>query len=151
MDRSGDNLLARPGLAEDEHRGTRGRHLESEVLDVQHDLALTDKLGEHARGLHHFEEASVLPRELDPLQNLLDHHIEPVQVDRLGQEVVGSGLHRPDSVVYRPVCRQDQGLEFGMTRLQIRSLGAISRRSGSARCCAILREGTSPTWRFKTW
>ena len=92
----GDEFLARAALAQDEHRSAARRdlaHLLEQVLHrrrLAHDRVEPETLVEHLAQVRH------LVAQLPVLDQLEHPAPEFVEVDRLGQIVVGADAHRLD-------------------------------------------------------
>ena len=91
---SRDQLLARAALAGDQHRrGRRGRHLD-QAIDRLHGRAGSHQLPDAPDLLDPLAQQRDFAHGLRPLDRLRHQRLQPGDVDRLGQEVVGAFLHR---------------------------------------------------------
>ena len=96
MDRSRDDLLAGPGLADQQDRSVHIRDLRDQLAQLAQRRALAQQARNRVRDgaalaqpAHLFGEAAVLERAVHPEDQLLD-------LERLGQEIVGAGANRGD-------------------------------------------------------
>ena len=96
MDGAGDQLLAGAALAVDQHRrGGAGDALDQRE-DRLHPAALADDVVEGVFLLQLAAQVDVLVRQLGPLQGLLRHDLQLVDVERFRNVVGRSQLHRLD-------------------------------------------------------
>ena len=110
LDEPRDDILARPGLSEDEDSGGRARHLLRARQEFAHDAALADGRSQAMpppdfarQGAHFFPQAPRFERKLDTVKQLFGLH-------RLGEIVEGSHLHCLDRVLDRAKARDQQHL-----------------------------------------
>ncbi len=98
----GDHLFAATAFSADDDRGFGSRHA---VGDREH-LFHRRGGGQHlAAGP--FGQSVQRQANLPAFHRLLDDLFEKIEVRRLGQEIVGATLKRPDNLVHRSVGRQD--------------------------------------------
>src|SRR2546430_13505360 len=91
---AGDELLARSALALDEHVGRAVRHLLDERHHPAERGARADHLAPGAEVLQLLLDGTVLLDQVAPLEGLADGLQELLAPERLGEEVVGTVLHR---------------------------------------------------------
>ena len=118
MDRLRDQLLARARLAGDEHRRARRRRLLDHLVDLPHLGAVADHRPERAVLAQLPPQRLDLAQRLLPFDDLVEQNLQPLDVDRLGQVVVGAFLHRLDRGLDRALRRQQQRGDVGALRLQ---------------------------------
>ena len=94
VDRPRHQLLARAGLAEDQHRADRLRHVADQLEDVVHPRALAQDGVERELLVQLLAQLRHLVLQRPLAQGALDHQPEVLQVDRLGEEVDGPQPHR---------------------------------------------------------
>ena len=90
----GHRFLARAGLADDQYVGVRGRHLTDHLVDVLHLGRVADDALGKCLGL--LLAAHQLLCELLSLEVAPDGEQHPIDVERLGDVVVGAEVHRLD-------------------------------------------------------
>src|SRR5690606_8474076 len=119
VDDAGDELLAGPALALDEHGGARGRDLAHLLDDRLHLRALGDDVAVQARGggVHREDggAAGLAAQVEGPAQDQL--HL--VRREGLGQIVESPVLHRPDGRSQVGVGRHDDDRRLSGERLQL--------------------------------
>ena len=103
MDRLRHHLLARPGLAPDQHRRRRRRRLLDDAIDLADGRGAADDPAEAAVLAQLTAQDADLAQRLLPLGGLLDQDLEAPRVDRLGEVVVGPFLDRLDRGLDRPL------------------------------------------------
>jgi hypothetical protein len=91
-----DQLLAGAGLAVDQHRGGSDRGLLDEPVDLLHRRAAADEPAHAPDVLDPAPQDRDLVERAGALQRLLDQQSQPLEVDRLGEVVVGALAHRGD-------------------------------------------------------
>ena len=111
-------LLAGPRFAPDQDRGARRRRLLDDVVHLPDLRAEADHLAEGPL------LAQLSPQHFDLVQGLVafddvvEQNLEPLQVDRLGEVVVGAFFHRLDRGLHRPLRGQQQRRHVRALRLQ---------------------------------
>jgi hypothetical protein len=103
VDGASDELFAGAALAEDEHVGSGAGDALDEVEDVVHLLAAAeDSLVAVAR-VERLAQLAVLLHERAAFERLVDDDLDLVELEGLGEIVVGADLHRFDGGVGRGV------------------------------------------------
>ena len=112
VDGPGDQLLARAALPLDQDREVGVGDLADAGEDLADRGALADHLRELARGGQPVAQPAVLLAQPVVLEGLADLEPQHLQVDRLGEVVVGAQPHRLHGRLDRPVGgdHQDQRL-----------------------------------------
>ena len=90
----GDRFFARPGLADNQHVGLRSCDLADHLVDLLHLGRVADNaLGKH---LAFLLAAHELLSQLLPLEVATDGKENPIDVEWLGDVVIGAQVHRLD-------------------------------------------------------
>src|SRR5690606_7464329 len=110
VDRAGDELLAGPALPHDQHAGTGGGDGLDDGVDLPHLLGLPEHLAVAGEALEAPLELAVGRLDLVLVQGPGDERLEAVEVQRLGQVVVGAAAHRLDGRRDRALPRDDDDL-----------------------------------------
>ena len=118
MDGLGDELLAGPRLAGDQHRRAGRRRLLDDMVDLPHLAAVADHRPERAVLAQLTAQRLDLAQRLLPLDNLVEQDLQPLDVDRLGQVVVGALLHGLDRRLDGALRGQQQRRDVGALRLK---------------------------------
>ena len=105
MDGPSHELLARAALASDHRRGGAVRDLADRVEDLRDPAALADDVLEAVLRLELAAEVEVLVPEPFPLERVANDQVDFVELERLGDVVVGAEFHRLD----RRLRRRDRG------------------------------------------
>ena len=108
-----DQLLAGARLAGDEHRRRGRRRLLDHLIDLAHLGAVADERAERAVLAQLAAQRLHLAHRLEPLDDLVEQDLQPLNVDRLGQVVVGAFLHRLDRGVDGALRGQQQRRHVG--------------------------------------
>ena len=116
MDRGGDQLLARPALALDQHRGIRHRHLADHVLDLLHRGRRADELVDGELFAEARTQRMHLAAEEPSLHEPAHQVSELVEDQRLRQIVVRAFLQRLDRRRDRRVASHDHDLDRFVVR-----------------------------------
>ena len=109
VDRLRDQLLARAGLAADQHGRVGRRRLLDDVVDLPHLGAVADHRAEGALLAQLAAQHLDLAQRLVPLDDLRQQDPQPLEIDRLGQVVVGAFLDRLHGGLDRALGGQDHG------------------------------------------
>lgn len=99
----GDHLLARPGLAGDEHGGVGGRHAFDQVQQLPERRAVADERAAEIRWREPPLEQAVAPAKRLPFECPPDADVEFIERARLGDVVEGTDPDRLHGFVQRPV------------------------------------------------
>ena len=110
VQRAGDELLARPALARDEHRGRRVGHSLEDRVELRDAVRRADDAEARARGRGGRVGAAQLAR----LQRLGDDLAHLVLVEGLGDEVERAALERLDGGVDRAVRGDEDDGKLGL-------------------------------------
>ena len=94
VDGAGHQLLAGAALARDHDGGRAVGDLADGVEHLDHPAALADDVLEAVLGLELLPEVEVLVAELLALERVPDDEVDFVELERLGDVVVGAELHR---------------------------------------------------------
>jgi hypothetical protein len=96
VDRPGDDLLASPALAGDEHRAPAVGDLADQGEDLPHRGARAEQIAERGGLVDRAAQPPVLLLERTALEGLLEHDQQRVLLERLGEVVAGARTHRLD-------------------------------------------------------
>ena len=96
MDLARDDLLAGAALAGDQHRGVGRADLVDELIDLLHRRARADQLAVAPRVGDDLAQPLDLAAQRAMLGGAPDRDRERLDLDRLGDEVVGAGADRAD-------------------------------------------------------
>jgi hypothetical protein len=110
-------------LAGDEDRNVRVGEPGDEIFDAPDLLAVSDELLEVDPVLLEVPESRVLPADTDIVRGAPDREEDRVYVEGLGDEIVGSGLHRKDGVVHGAEGRYHDDDDRRVDPLQFRDEG----------------------------
>ena len=105
MQRVRHDFLAGAGLAFDEHRGPRRRHLLHQLGHPADLGGFPDQIGEFVGLPDLLGELLVLRFQRAAAQRALELHFHLVEIERLGHEMPGPAAHRFDRRVHRAVGR----------------------------------------------
>jgi hypothetical protein len=119
VERVGDQLLARPALAADEHGDVGVGHLGDGLEDARHRGTAADDLLEPERALDLGEEAAVVAPEQHVLHHAADDDAQLVVVEGLREVVLGPELHRLHGDLLRAVRRDHdrRGVRIGAAQM----------------------------------
>ena len=118
MDGLGDQFLARARFAGDEHRRARRRRLLDDRVDLPHLRAVADHRAEGAVLAQLAAQRLHFAQRLEPLDDLVEQDLEPLEIHRLGEVVVGAFLHRLDGGFDGALRREQQGGHVRALRLE---------------------------------
>ena len=120
MNRLGDQFLARPAFALQQHRRAAGRHLRDQIENLQHGLALAHDVFKVVALLERALQLNVFFFRL--LAGDGGAHVgqQFLVVPRLLDEVGGAGLHGAHRVLHRPIGGDH---DDGLLRMQQPNLG----------------------------
>ena len=107
MDRIGHHLLAGTAFARYQHRGAAGRHLLDHLEHPVHGGAVAQQAAGRLLALQLAAQGAVGQGELPFGQGALYQQGQPLQIDRLLQEVVGTVAHRLHRDLHRRVPGED--------------------------------------------
>src|SRR4051794_14625108 len=113
MNRLRDELLAGTRLTGDEHRCTRRRRLLDHLVDLPHLRAVADDRAEGAVLAQLAAQRLHLAHRLEPFDDLVEENLQALNVDRLGEVVVGAFLDRLDRGLDRSLRREQQRRYIG--------------------------------------
>ena len=94
VNRPRHELLAGAALSGDHYRRGAVRDLSDRVEDLDHPGALADDVLEAMLGLQLLAKVLILGAEVLALEGVLDDQVDFVELERLGDVVVGAELHR---------------------------------------------------------
>ena len=107
VDRLRHHLLAGAALARDQHRGAAGRHLRDHLEHPVHGGGVAEQAARLLLPLQLAAQLAVGKGQLALGQRALDQQAQPLQVDRLLQEVVGAVAHRLHGNLHGRVAGED--------------------------------------------
>jgi hypothetical protein len=114
MQRTGEQLLAGPALAAEQHRGLGRRHATQALQYVeQHGVLADDRRGAMPRAQRLLEE-QVLGDQPSLLDGAADHEQEVLVVDRLGQVVERALAHGGDGFLDGAIAGHEDHREGGV-------------------------------------
>src|SRR6185295_18717614 len=114
MQHARNKLLAGTALPLDQNRALAIGHFFDEGLDRLHLVAHSDQLPKRVFVAHGFSEQNVLMPETLELERLSDRQRNDLQLDRLGDEFKGAGLHGADGAFDGPVPGHDDGNDLSI-------------------------------------
>ena len=118
MDHLRDELLAGARFAGNQHRRARGRRLLDDRIDLPHLGAVADERSERAVLAQLPAQRLHFAHRLEPLDDLVEEDLETLDVDRLGEIVVGAFLHRLDGGLHCALRGEQQRGDVGALGLQ---------------------------------
>ena len=127
VQRARDQLLAGAALAGDEHRGLGRRDPAHQLEHPLHRRRLADQAVEAEAPLQLGAQLEVVAHQRALLERALDDDVDLVDLERLGQVVVGAVLHRRDRGLGR-----GEGGDHDHLRVRARRLDAVEHVE--ARC-----------------
>ena len=89
-----------------------------DLIDLAHLRAVADERAERAVLAQLAPQRLHLAQRLEPLDDLVEQDLQPLDVDRLGEVVVGAFLHRLDRGFDRALRGQQQRRHVGALLLQ---------------------------------
>ena len=129
VERLGEELLPGAALSEEQDRGRGGGHLTDRLEHRQHLRALAHEIVEAVLLLEPLAQGASLLEQALPVQGLLEHDLELIDVDRLGEVVLGSELHGLDRGLHRAVGGHEDDHRLGADLLDLREeLEAVHAR-----------------------
>src|SRR5262245_11623427 len=112
---AGGNLLAGAALSGDEHRGARVGNPPEQIVDRRHRRARADQVPEVGRLLDDAAELLDLLPQPPVLDGTFERDHEGVELDRLGDEIVGARADGGDRRLERAEGRDHDGGHVGVT------------------------------------
>ena len=113
VERAGDHLLARPRLPAQQHAHVAGRDAPDRLVDLLHRGMAPDERAELPHLLEPGPERADLLGEPLGGEGALGEEQRLVEIEGLGQVVVGALLHRLDRRLHRAVRGHDDDLRVG--------------------------------------
>ncbi len=120
MERAGDELLARPGLAGDEHGGVRGADAGHELPHARHRLALADEISPVPEVAQLSLQPVVLAQDLGALRRAADRGEDRLGDERLADHVEGPGAHGRHGELDRGERGEDEDRHHGVGGAHLR-------------------------------
>ncbi len=99
VDRARDQLLADAGFAFDQHGNRRGGGLLGSAQHRRHRRAARDDIGKCQPAFAAVADALQFALQRARVQGVAQRHLQPLEADRLDDEVVRAGAHRRDDIV----------------------------------------------------
>ncbi len=118
VDRPGDELLSRPRLAADEHARPVRRQLADQLVDLDHPWVAPHQLVQLVAAGGVLGGATLALPGSPVLEQAVEHALQVLEVEWLGQEVEGAFAHRRDGRGHVVVGGHDDDVGPGRSLLQ---------------------------------